>query len=301
MALRRLPQTWLRGLAALGGLAMLLLVVWSSSGPNAALWRLLGIGGVPTATLPRTLSIVVTPSAPAFGPTAAALAIGGQVTFVNRLNSALVVRSTVLAPTPFRLVVPAHSRASVTLDHPGLYHYYDAATAHPLPRTDGDDAEYHGWTPFTDPADVIATRAGKGLPRQGWIEVLDGVPGLQEHLIIPRGHSVFSPKVLTIVAGGTVIVVNRDTLPHNFVVDPFSPTGAAFMIDGAGNAPGQTPQRALVLQQPGVYHVYCSLHTRPAGLIDGWHGVVPSMRAGGWADQDPMDAWIIVLPATVTA
>src|SRR5579883_2438843 len=96
MALRRLPQTWLRGLAALCGLAVLLLVVWSSSGPNAALWRLLGIGGVPAASLPRTLAIVITPSAPAFGPTAAALAIGGQVTFVNRLNSALVVRSTVL-------------------------------------------------------------------------------------------------------------------------------------------------------------------------------------------------------------
>lgn len=299
MALRRLPLVWLRGSAACGVLAVLLLAVWSSSGPNAALWRLLGIGGVPAASLPRTLSIVVTPAAPAFGPPAAALAIGGQVMFVNRLNTALIVRSTALASASFKLVVPAHSRASVTLNHAGLYHYYDAATAHPLPPVDKEE-EYHGWTPFTDPSDVIATGRGKGLPRQGWIEVLDGVPGLQEHLIIPRGHSVFSPKVLTIVAGGTVIVVNRDTLPHNFVVDPFSPTGAAFMIDGAGNA-AQAPQRALVLQQPGLYHVYCSLHTMPAGLIDGWHGVVPSMRGGMWADQDAMDAWIIVLPATVTA
>jgi hypothetical protein len=108
---------------------------------------------------------------------------------------------------------------------------------------------------------------------------------------------------LVAVAGGTIMVMNHDEYAHNFVVDAMSPTGAAFLIDGTEDVPPHGAQRALVLQQPGLYHVYCTLHTRIVGLLGGWHRVVPHLQGGSWGSDayDPMDAWIIVLPATMTA
>lgn len=58
-----------------------------------------------------------------------------------------------------------------------------------------------------------------------------------------------------------------------------------------------------MLQQPGLYHVYCTLHTQMAGMTGGWHDVAARPASDGWGtgdDHDPMEAWIIVLPATVT-
>lgn len=288
-------------LAIAGGLACSLFLIWSSSGPNSALGHLLGMSGVPVSSLPRTLTIAITPRAASFSPPAAAIVRFGRVTFVDDLNTPIVVRSTEPSPSHFDLTIPAHGRATVALTRTGLYHYYDARTAHTLPSD--EDTEYSGPAPADDPSDVVVPTSGRGLPRQGWIAVLDGAPGLNQRLVIPRGHTVFEPKVLVSVAGGTIVVVNHDEYAHNFVVDPASPIGAAFLIDGSDAEPSQGWQRSLVLQRPGLYHVYCTLHTRVVGMMGGWHGVMAAHQQGAWAadGNDPMEAWIVVLPATVAA
>lgn len=314
MTLHRPPHVVVQGLTAFSILAAVTLVFWSATGTNATFWRLLGIASVPPASIPHTATIVIGPQAsiygppdgaiaspaPVFGPPAVAIASGGQITFVNRLATPIVIRSTTAAPVPFRAVVAAHARTSVTLVRPGIYHYYDASAAHPLPPPD-PNSEYPGPTPFTDPSDVIVPKSGTGPPRDGWIAVLGAVPGLRQRLTIPLNHAVFTPKVLVAVAGSTIVVSNRDTYAHNFVVDPSSPTGAAFIIDGVHDIPAYGARRALVLQQPGLYHVYCTMHTHVIGLIDGWHRVKPSLQGGAWSGDahNPMEAWIIVLPATV--
>jgi len=293
----------LRALAALAAPAGLLLAFWAGGDPNASLWHILGIGGVPPAALPRALTIAIGAGAatPAFGPPAAAVAAGSQVTFVNRLATPIMIRSTTSAPARFTAAVAAHAQVTVTLRHPGLYHYYDATTARPSPPPDNANTEYPAPPGYDAPSDVIISK-GAGLPRQGWIAVLDHVPGLRQQLTIPAGHSVFAPRVLVAVAGGDITVANHDTLAHNFVVDSTSPTGAAFMIDGSRDVPTHGFQRALVLQQPGLYHVYCTLHTHVVGTMGAWHGVMANMQDGSWGgdDHDPMEAWIVVLPATVT-
>jgi len=281
----------------------LLLAFWSGSGPNADLWRLLGIESLPPAAMPRALTITIGGGAttPAFGPPAAAVAMGGQVTFVNLLPTSIVIRSTASAPTPFTATVAAGTQVEITLERPGLYHYYDAKTARPLPPPDNANTDYPTPPGYNAPSDVIISR-GTGLPRQGWIVVLDHVPGLRQRLTIPSGHAVFAPRVLVTIAGGAISVANHDALAHNFVVDPTSPTGAAFMIYGSRDVPSSGFQRVLILQQPGLYHVYCTLHTEVAGMMGPWHGVKANLQDGSWGgdDRDPMEAWIVVLPATAT-
>ncbi len=303
MTPRFFPRNVTRGAIAAGALAALMVAGWSGSGANAAVWRLLGIGNVPPASMPRAVTIALPAHAPAFGPPAAAVMSGGQVTFVNGLAVPILVRSTTSAPAPFAMVIRAHARATVTLRRPGLYHYYDASTARPSTPPAPASLEYPAPTGYNKPSDVIVPKAGSGLPRQGWIAVLDRTPGLLQQLTIPAAHAVFTPKLLVAVAGSTISVVNHDEYAHNFVVDSASPTGAAFMIDGTHDTPTHGARRALVLQQPGLYHVYCTLHTQMAGMTGGWHDVTVRPASDGWGtgdDHDPMEAWIIVLPATVT-
>jgi hypothetical protein len=66
----------------------------------------------------------------------------------------------------------------------------------------------------------------------------------------------------------TIVVANHDTDAHNFVIDPSSPSGGAFIITGTDGEPPSGWQRSLVVQQPGLYHVYCSLHTDVVGQGD---------------------------------
>ena len=308
MKVRRIAAPPVVGAGLLATLTTIVLLIWFSTGVDAALWRALGIGQVASGTLPRTVYVTITPHDTSFNPPAAALFTGGRVTFVNRLSRLIVVRATAAAPVRFSLIIRPHAQATVTLTHPGLYHYYESRSAHPLPPTEdseysrpsAEDSEYSDPTPYTDPSDVIVGDRASSLPREGWIDVLSTVPTLKQTLLIPNGHALFVPKVVVTLAGGTVMVANHDAEPHNFVVDPSSPTGAAFMIDGARDVPTQGAQRALVLQQPGLYHVYCTLHAEVVDMMGGWHRVMQRPHMREWVDVDnPMEAWIIVLPATV--
>jgi plastocyanin len=170
--------------------------------------------------------------------------------------------------------------------HAGLYHYYNALTTRPLTVVANNE--------------VLANRVKSRLPSEGWIVVLPTAPGLEAHLNVPIGEGVFAPKALVTVVGATVVVANHDSIDHNFVIDPASPSGAAFVVGGTDPSTPSGWQRALVIQEPGLYHVYCTLHTRVIGVVDGWHIVVPNEFASGFPNGNAMEAWIIALPATTT-
>jgi plastocyanin len=245
-----------------------------SNGADTALWRLLGINGAAAPSLARTATITIPAHVPVFGPTAAAIAAGGRVTFVNQLDSAITIRSTAEAPAQFTVVAGAHARATITLPRPGLYHYYDAtddqiapptiqAPASPAPARSSGYSSYSSYSSYSDsygatadqsaaptatpatieddssstsgyadsdgtssysgaygaadeqsaptaapatteeagmtmPAvsadDMIVPKRGTGLPREGWIEVLSGMPSLQQYVMIPQGRPSSPPK-----------------------------------------------------------------------------------------------------------
>src|SRR5581483_8010910 len=102
------------------------------------------------------------------------------------------------------------------------------------------------------------------------------------------------------IVGSTITISNHDVDSHNFVVDPASPAGAAFVINGSDTEPSNGWRRSLVVPQSGIYHVYCTRHTVVVGKQGGWNVVAPRASASGYIDQDPMEAWIIVLPANET-
>jgi plastocyanin len=234
--------------------------------------------------VPHAVAIMLSPRILSFSPQVTVVVTGGQVRFVNELDTPIVVRMTPQSPEQLSLPLAAHGQATIRMLKPGLYHFYDALTAHARAVVAGDT--------------VLAGNARDTVPRQGWLAVLGSIPGLQGQLVVPRDHDLFTPKVLVAVVGSTILVSNHDADAHNFVIDPASPAGAAFVVMGTTDEPPHGWQRSLVVQQPGLYHVYCTLHTRVIGQRDGWRVVVPRPMASGYADHDPMEAWIIVLPAT---
>jgi plastocyanin len=264
-------------------LVAVVLVSWGFVAADPALQRLLGRDDAAAGVLTQDLTITVSPSTQTFSPQVAAVVYGSRIRFSNALDIPVDIRTTSLAPTQFNLTLAAHAQASVRLDRPGLYQYYDALTASPRRIVAGNT--------------VFRARSKSVLPRQGWIAVVGAVPSLQEQLTVPASHDLFSPRVVVAVVGSTIVVTNHDNESHNFVVDPASPAGAAFIVAGSDTEGPTGWRRVLVVQQAGLYHVYCTLHTRLVGLRDGWQVVVPRMTASGFADNDPMEAWIIVLPA----
>jgi plastocyanin len=257
--------------------------VATASSSSILLHRLLGINSVQAAEVGGAATVRISSQSPVFAPRLAAVAPGGRVTFTNDLGSPIWVRAAALSPASFALRLAPGASGSVLLTRPGLYHYYDARADRALHIVAGNQ--------------VIAPDRGVAPVRQGWISVLPGVPGLREQLTIPSQQDLFAPKGLVAVAGSTIVIANHDTDTHNFVVDPASPTGAAFEVSGTKDEWPSGWQRSLVVERPGLYHVYCTLHTRLYRTVDGWHVVVPRSSASGYHDHNPMDAWITVLPS----
>jgi plastocyanin len=260
--------------------------LWFGTGPNPVSSRVLDIPDAVSGRLAQSTSIALTARGGVFSPRTAVLAAGGWATFVNERSSPLIIRFAARSPSPGSFEIRGYGRASLRLDRPGLYHYYDALTARPLHVVANNQ--------------VLVSRHGLASPREGWIAVVPGVPRLAANLTVPRGQDLFAPKALVTVVGSTITVANHDADAHNFVVDPASPAGAAFMIDGTDDEPPSGWKRLLVVQSAGLYHVYCTMHTRVVGVVDGWHVVVPRPTASGYRDHNPMEAWIVVLPATTT-
>ncbi len=283
MLVWRRPTT--RHALAVCGVPVAAALVLAIGGPNPVLRSLLGLDGASAAPLARSVTVTVGPRDGVVTARVTVIAAGGTVSWLNRLTRPVVLRAAKGSPAAFEVTIPAAGQATLTLAHPGLYHYYDVATGRPLRFVAGNE--------------VITARSPRVLPRQGWIAVLAGLPGLKASLTIPSGQDLFEPKVIVSVVGGTIDVANHDSDPHNFLVDPASPAGAAFIVYGASDEPPRGWSRALVVQQPGLYHVYCAMHTRVSGNAGGWQVLTPRASASGYHDRNPMEAWIVVLPANV--
>jgi plastocyanin len=267
-------------------LALLVLLIRNLYGPAPALQQALGMRDAGAAPVPDTASIIVSPATTGFAPRVAAVLSGSTITFVNELAVPLSIRSTVSSPTSFTVSVAPHGRTTFSLRTIGLYQYYDTRSARPGQVVAGST--------------VLRGMPTGSVPRQGWIAVLGSVPGLHSMLLVPKDHDLFAPKALVTVVGSTIVVANHDADAHNFVIDPASPVGAAFIVTGTDGEPPTGWQRALVVQQPGLYHVYCTLHTEVMAIEGGWHMVMPRPKASGYADGDAMEAWIVVLPAATS-
>jgi plastocyanin len=258
------------------------LLLWSSIG-SAPTWSpALGTSSVAVAPVGHSLSISLSMSINNFEPRAGVIVSGGTATFSNNSDTPLVIRTAARAPQSFALRVGPDGRATIRLVRPGLYHYYDALTSHLGPVVANNQ--------------VVTSAAGSSSPREGWLAVITRAPAAASTLTVPRGQDLFSPKLIVAVVGDTIVVANHDEDAHNFVVDPASPTGAAFVLDGTQNEPPSGWKRVLVLRTAGLYHIYCTFHTRVVGTQDGWHVVVPRPKASGYHSHNPMEAWIVVLP-----
>jgi len=264
------------------GLAGLL---WHVTSPNEVSSRLLGIPDVQPASLPAVSVIAISGKAGNFAPRVAAAVLGGRVVLHNSLHRTVHLVSAALSPSDFSVVIKPGKSAVLRLMRPGLYHYYDAVAAHPLAVVAGNQ--------------VVVSRQGSGIVPEGWLAVLPKMPASVGHLSIPAGQDLFSPKAIVTIVGASVVISNHDADAHNFVVDPASPAGAAFLIEGTDTEPHSGWKRILTVQRPGLYHVYCTLHTRVVGVVDGWHVVVPRSYASGFRQHNAMDAWIVALPVTV--
>lgn len=269
--------------SAAGVLICIALLGWSIGGADPPVRQMLGMADGMVAPVPRTLSIVLAPGSPWPTPPLAVLVAGGRVTFRNDLAVPVTLRAAGPAPAAFAITVASHLSATLTLARPGVYQYYDTRTARVRHIVAGSAV----LAPLTRPA----------APRQGWIVVVDHTPGLQQNLVVPPRHDLFTPKALAAVEGSTILVSNHDEDAHNFAIDPASPVGAAFVVNGTKDEPPHGWQHVMVVQHPGLYHVYCTLHTRIVGRNSGWLVVVPQHQASGYADGNPMEAWILVLPA----
>jgi plastocyanin len=210
------------------------------------------------------------------------------VVFTNETTHDLQLTTTPHHPAAFQLTVPSGGSARLTLTTPGLYHYYDAATAHVI--------DYAAET------DVVHARSGAphpSLPDDGWI-VVPGPGGLpyDTFIHVPAANDLMAPHVTAIRVGGSVVIHNHDSDAHNLVTDPADPTGAAFELLGTDGEPALNgAERRITFTKPGLYHVYCSIHARIVGKVGPWQVVTPrDSAATGYPEGNPMEAWILVTP-----
>ncbi len=267
-------------------LALPMLLTWSLFGPDPALREAFGMSDAGTAPMPSAASIVLSSATVGFAPRVTVIGTGSEVTFANELVVPLTIRATVSSPTSFTVTVAPHGRATLSLRTIGLYQYYDTRTARPERVAAGST--------------ILRGMPNGSTPRQGWIAVLGSLPGLHSMLMVPKGQDLFAPKALVTVVGSSIVVANHHEDAHNFVIDPASPAGAAFVVSGTDAEPPSGWQRTLVVQQPGLYHVYCTMHTKVIVTRGGWHVVAPRPKASGYAEGNAMEAWIVVLPTATS-
>ena len=233
------------------------------------------------------LTVTVSAATPVFTPRVALAQPGQTVVIANSSGQDLQVRTTPHNPASFQIDVPAGGSARLTLTTPGLYHFYDAATAQVIDYQAGNDVVH-----------ALPGAPDAALPDQGWLFVPGGggVP-TDQRIMVPSSHDLLAPRVAVVRVGGSVLFHNHDTDAHNLVTDPADPAGAAFELLGTDGEPALGgAERRVTFTAPGLYHVYCSIHARIVGHAGGWQVVVPrDDNATGFADGDPMESWILVL------
>ncbi len=77
---------------------------------------------------------------------------------------------------------------------------------------------------------------------------------------IEIGNFTFAPANVTVKAGSRLTWVNKDDVPHTVLgADPGSPLRSAAM---------DTDDRySVVMQQPGTYKYFCSVHPHMVGVV----------------------------------
>lgn len=233
------------------------------------------------------VTLAITPDMPVITPRVSLIQPRQSILFTNTTAQDLQIQTTPHSPAQARITVPAGGSASLSLRVPGLYHFYDAATAHVI--------DYAAQT------DVVHTLPGApipNLPDEGWVDVAGpgGVP-VDERIDVPANNDLMAPRVGVVRVGGSVIIHNHDSDPHNLVTDPADPTGAAFELLGTDGEPAiHGAERRITFSAPGLYHVYCSIHARQVRTVGGWEVVTPrDKNATGFPEGNPMEAWFLVV------
>lgn len=197
--------------------------------------------------------------------------------------------------TRLRVFVAPHTKGTFTLSTPGLYHLYNKRTAYVNAYQEGEDVVR------TRPSAFYANAADAV---QAWIVVpgVGGVP-IDAHMNVPNGADLFSPPVVAIKVDGSVFMHNYDDAVHNIITDVNTPLGAAFELYGRVQEPAtHGAERRLTLTQPGLYHIYCSMHAITMGQAGQWSAVgVRDSYASGYKAHNAMEGWIIVEPAGSSA
>lgn len=253
-------------------------------GASLGAWR--WTRGIAAPTTPPTLTVTAT--VPVLTPRVILAALRQPVVIRNDTPRALEIATTLHTPATLRLRVPPRGSARLILATPGLYHIYDAASASVVAYQGGDD--------------VVRARRGAAhpdLPDQGWIVAAagQGAP-IDARLVVPAGADLFAPRVVALQVGGTLTIHNHDRDAHNIVTDPADPGGVAFELFGTDDEPAlHGAERGITFTEPGLYHLYCSMHTRVVGQVGGWQVVVPrDAQASGFAQHNPMESWVLVTP-----
>jgi hypothetical protein len=234
------------------------------------------------------VSISVSTAVPAFTPRLALVQVHEWIVVANHSNHVLRLTTTPHTPLSIRLSIPRGQTARFRLSKPGYYHFYDAAIAQVIDYTAGNDV-----------VRALPDAPNPDLPAQGWI-VVPGATGIAStlHIYVPAGQDLIDTMVGVVRMGGSVIIHNYDGDPHNLVTDPADPAGSAFELLGTAGEPAiDGAQRRLTFTIPGLYHVYCSIHTMIMGRAGGWEVVMPrDSHASGYHDHNPMEGWFLVVP-----
>lgn len=236
----------------------------------------------------RAVTVAVSADNPIVGPRVVLAQHGQQIVFTNHASQDLRLVSTPHDPAQFALTVPSNGTARLTLTKPGTYHYYDANTAHVIDYQAAGDVVH-----------TLPSAPNPDLPDQGWIIVPGraGVP-YDVYINVPAAHDLMAPDAIAVRVGGSVTIHNYDSDAHNLVTDPADPTGAAFELLGTDGEPSiHGAERRITFTKAGLYHVYCSIHAKMVGREGKWQVVIPrDNTATGYADMEPMEAWILVTP-----
>jgi len=272
------PRSWYRAVPR--GVAAVIVLLVLAGGLGA--WRVSAL-----ATSAATVSITVSPTVPAFTPRLVLAQPGQPIEFTNQTNQTVELSGTPHAPRAVHYSVPSGGTVRFSLTTPGLYHFYDAATARVIAYI-GDN-------------DVVNSRPGAlnaNLPSQGWIFVPGpaGVP-LNAFIHVPKGNDLLAVPAAVVQVGGSVSFHNQDTDAHNLVTDPADPSGVAFELLGTDGEPSiHGAIRRISFTAPGLYHIYCSIHTMVMGQVGNWQVVMPrDSSASGFVDRNPMEAWVLVV------
>jgi plastocyanin len=234
-----------------------------------------------------TVAITVSTDVPAFTPRLVLAKPGQQISFTNHMNSTVELDTTRHAPQVERFSVPSGGTVQFSLARPGLYHFYDAASAHVIAYVGENDV-----------VNALPGAPNANLPSQGWMYVPDpqGVP-LNSFIHVPTGNDLLAVPAAVVQVGGSVSFHNQDTDAHNLVTDPADPAGVAFELLGTDGEPSiHGAIRRITFTAPGLYHIYCSIHTMVMGQVGGYQVVMPrDSSASGYTDRNPMEAWVLAV------